>query len=64
MYSGVSSAEELPHITRGAIEHFFSTYKDLESDKWVKVRGWGTAAEAAEIILQSMAAYEAAAKEG
>ena len=63
MYSGVTSAEELPHITRATIEHFFATYKDLESDKWVKVRGWGPASEAAEIILKSMAAYEAAAKE-
>lgn len=62
MYSGVTSAEELPAITRGAIEHFFATYKDLESDKWVKVRGWGPAAEATEIIVKSMAAYQAAAE--
>lgn len=60
MYSGVTDADELPHITRATIEHFFATYKDLESDKWVKVKGWGPASEAVEIILQSMAAYRAA----
>ncbi len=60
MYSSISSTEELPAITRGAIEHFFATYKDLESGKWVKVKGWGSAAEAAEIIVRSMAAYQSA----
>lgn len=59
MYAGITSAEELPEITRRSIEHFFATYKDLESDKWVKVRGWGSASEAADIIMSSMAAYEA-----
>jgi inorganic pyrophosphatase len=59
MYSGVTCAQELPAITRGAIEHFFSTYKDLEHGKWVKVKGWGTAAEAAELISQGMAAAAA-----
>jgi inorganic pyrophosphatase len=62
MYSGVTCAQELPAITRGAIEHFFSTYKDLEHGKWVKVKGWGTADEAAELISQGMAAAAAAPK--
>jgi inorganic pyrophosphatase len=62
MFSGITDADELPQITRATIEHFFATYKDLESDKWVKVKGWGTAGEAVEIILRSMAAYRAAAK--
>jgi inorganic pyrophosphatase len=61
MYSGVTCAQELPAITRGAIEHFFSTYKDLEHGKWVKVKGWGSANEAAELISKGMAAATAAA---
>jgi inorganic pyrophosphatase len=61
MFSGLTDADELPRITRATIEHFFATYKDLESDKWVKVKGWGPASEAADIILKSMAAYQAEA---
>jgi inorganic pyrophosphatase len=32
------------------ISHFFEHYKDLESEKWVKVKGWGEAEEAMELI--------------
>jgi hypothetical protein len=28
------------------IEHFFTHYKDLEAEKWVRVGHWGDAAEA------------------
>jgi inorganic pyrophosphatase len=64
MYSGVTDAAELPQIARATIEHFFATYKDLESDKWVKMKGWGPASEAVDIILKSMDAYRATAKTG
>lgn len=36
------------------IEHFFAHYKDLEEGKWVKVRGWGDAKEAARLIEEAM----------
>jgi inorganic pyrophosphatase len=36
MYSHVDTVQDLPKITRAAIEHFFPRYKDLEADKWVK----------------------------
>ena len=39
-YTGVDSINDLPAITRSAIEHFFERYKDLEPGKWVKVEGW------------------------
>ncbi|VAW95205.1 Inorganic pyrophosphatase, partial [hydrothermal vent metagenome] len=33
------------------IAHFFEHYKDLESNKWVKIDGWvGTDAAKAEIL--------------
>jgi inorganic pyrophosphatase len=36
------------------IEHFFTHYKDLETDKWVRIGKWGDAAEARRIVLESI----------
>jgi inorganic pyrophosphatase len=40
-----------------AIQHFFEHYKDLEPNKWVKVKGWQGSAAAKEEIRKGMAAY-------
>ena len=53
-FSHIESIDDLPEITRAAIEHFFERYKDLEKDKWVKVTGWADRAAAEEVIEQSM----------
>ena len=53
-YTGITEAAQLPAITRDAIEHFFTHYKDLEPGKWVKFAGWGDAAEAKRLILESI----------
>ena len=37
-YEKISMYSDLPEITIQQIEHFFSHYKDLEPDKWVKIR--------------------------
>src|SRR5438067_1116373 len=55
-YSHVETIEDLPPITRAAIEHFFQRYKDLEEDKWVKVGGWVGKAEAEQAILKAIQA--------
>ena len=55
-YTDVKEMEDLPRITRDQIEHFFTRYKDLEPGKWVKVKGWGNAAQAAEILERQIAA--------
>jgi inorganic pyrophosphatase len=55
-YSGVDNIDDLPAITRSAIEHFFERYKDLEPGKWVKIMGWAGKAEAEETILKAIAA--------
>jgi inorganic pyrophosphatase len=54
-YENVHNYKDLPEITLQQIEHFFAHYKDLESTKWVKVVGWGDAAEAEQMILDSIA---------
>ncbi|MCQ4162101.1 inorganic diphosphatase [Roseomonas sp. GC11] len=55
-FTDVKEMDDLPKITRDSIEHFFTRYKDLEPGKWVKVKGWGNAAQAAEILARQIAA--------
>ena len=45
-YENVMNYTDLPEITSQQIQHFFEHYKDLEAGKWVKLLGWGDAAEA------------------
>ena len=54
LYRAVHSPSDLPEITTQQIAHFFEHYKDLEPGKWVKVVGWGNAAEAEQMILDSI----------
>ncbi len=53
-HANVADLEDLPQILRDQIRHFFSHYKDLEPGKWVKVLGWGNAAEAEKLILEGI----------
>jgi inorganic pyrophosphatase len=53
-YENVHEYTDLPEITRQQIEHFFVHYKDLEPGKWVKVMGWGDAAEARRMIVEGI----------
>ena len=53
-YDKVQSYTDLPDITIKQIEHFFEHYKDLEPGKWVKVAGWGNAAEAKRMIVEAI----------
>lgn len=55
-YSQVRAIEDLPAITRQAIEHFFTRYKDLEPGKWVKITGWADRAAAEAVITKAMEA--------
>ena len=55
IYDQVQEHIQLPEITVKQIEHFFAHYKDLEERKWVKVLGWGDAAEAKRMILEGIA---------
>jgi len=53
-YENVHNYLDLPTITREQIQHFFEHYKDLEPGKWVKMIGWGDAAEAKKLITESI----------
>ena len=58
IYREVQEATDLPALLLQQIEHFFEHYKDLEKGKWVKVQGWGDAAEAKAEIVKSVAAVK------
>jgi inorganic pyrophosphatase len=53
-YSGVDERGDLPEIVLLQIEHFFTHYKDLEAEKWVRVGRWGTAEDARRVVLEAI----------
>jgi inorganic pyrophosphatase len=53
-YINIHNYTDLPNITIAQIQHFFEHYKDLEEGKWVKVDGWGDAAEARRLIVEAI----------
>jgi inorganic pyrophosphatase len=54
-YSDVRSYRDLPPILCDQIAHFFRHYKDLETGKWVNIRRWADAGEAAALITAGIA---------
>jgi inorganic pyrophosphatase len=53
-YANVEEGEDLPLIIRQQIEHFFTHYKDLEPEKWVRVGTWGDREAAEQVILEAI----------
>ena len=53
-YTKVEELDDLPEIVLKQIEHFFTHYKDLESEKWVRVGTWGGAEEARRVIREAI----------
>jgi len=58
LYNDVNDIDDVPQLLRDQIGHFFENYKDLEKGKWVKVKGWGNADDARQMILDSAEAYK------
>jgi inorganic pyrophosphatase len=56
-YANVLEKEDLPDIIAQQVEHFFTHYKDLESEKWVRVGTWGNAEEARRIVIEAIERY-------
>ena len=54
-YADVQNREHLPDIVFAQIEHFFTHYKDLELEKWVRVGKWGDADDARQVVLDAIA---------
>ena len=53
-YKDVTSYRDLPQILLDQISHFFQHYKDLETNKWVKIKRWGEADEACRMIEKAI----------
>ncbi len=61
-YANVHNYSDLPEITIKQIQHFFEHYKDLEPAKWVKVKAWGDAQLARQMVMEGI--ERAQAKKG
>lgn len=58
LYRNIKSYEDVsPHLL-ATIAHFFEHYKDLESEKWVKVQGWQGVDHAKKEILESIERFQ------
>jgi inorganic pyrophosphatase len=51
-FAHISDINDIDKILKERIKHFFERYKDLDSNKWVKVQEWQDAAKARELILK------------
>ncbi|MEO8012088.1 MAG: inorganic diphosphatase [Dokdonella sp.] len=56
-YAHITDIEQVSRHWLERIGHFFEHYKDLEKGKWVRIDGWGNAAEAKAEILASVTRY-------
>lgn len=58
IYHDIKDINDVPELLKQQIEHFFSRYKDLEPNKWVKIEGWNDVEAAKKEITDSVARYE------
>jgi inorganic pyrophosphatase len=57
IYSHWNKPEDINQMRLAAIQHFFEHYKDLEPNKWVKVKGWEGPESAKREITNGLEAY-------
>ena len=57
-YDSIKSIDDLPKATLDKIKNFFETYKMLEPNKWVKVKGFEDANRAEAILDAAIKAYK------
>lgn len=60
VFAGYAHIHDIDQVSKHWLErigHFFEHYKDLEKGKWVKLDGWGNAAEAKQIVVESINRY-------
>ena len=58
VFAGYSHIHDIDQVSSHWLErigHFFEHYKDLEKGKWVKLDGWGNAAEAKAVLVDAIA---------
>ena len=60
IYTHWQKPDDMNDLRLQQIQHFFEHYKDLEPGKWVKLKGWGDAAQARAIISESVQRFNVA----
>ena len=63
VFSGYTHIKDIDQVSQhwlDRIGHFFEHYKDLEKGKWVKLDGWGNAAEAKALLVDAIERYRSA----
>jgi inorganic pyrophosphatase len=66
VFNGYVHVHDIGHVSKHWLErigHFFQHYKDLEPGKWVKISGWGDAAQARKIVLEAVERFKASPDE-
>lgn len=58
LYENVKEPQDLPNGILDMIQHFFEHYKDLEKNKWVKLREWHSADVAKAEVVRSVENYK------
>ncbi len=53
-YRKIGERGDLPEIVMQQIEHFFTHYKDLEPEKWVRMGRWGGADDARAVLMKAI----------
>lgn len=56
-FSTYEDIKDLPQALLNQIKHFFEHYKDLEKDKWVKIKSFGDGNLARGIIINAIKNY-------
>lgn len=54
IYDKVENINDVPKIKLDQIAHFFTHYKDLEKNKWVRVIGWENCETALKILQEAI----------
>lgn len=57
-WSHIKDLGDVPVQTKNEIEHFFTHYKDLEPNKWVKIQGWEDLKATQKVIDAAYADYK------
>jgi len=57
-YDHIQDIADVDEWTKKEIEHFFTRYKDLEPNKWVKAEGWSDKAAAEKELAESIERFK------
>jgi len=60
MYDDINDIDDVSPRLLDQLAHFFEHYKDLEKNKWVRIEGWVSKADAEQEIVASVERFKSA----